>query len=266
LKLGAYDLTINNTSTSSIVNASPSATNMIVTDGVGKLKRGIAAGANTYLFPLGDVVGTTQYTPISLNFSANSTSRIVGFRVADAVSANINVPNVPVDYLSRTWYSSENGAGGTYSYVPTLTYAATGDVNGLAANSIFANWDGAGWVVFQTTRLASTISTASAVSEASGSIPLTNAELTSRSPVVYWIGSTSTNWNTASNWSPAAVPTSSDNIVISNLAVNDCVLSGTGNSYHFTLNGTKSFHATSTANLSIYGNLNRSNTSGFDFD
>jgi autotransporter-associated beta strand protein len=266
LKLGAFDLTVANTSTSAIVNASPSTTNMIVTDGAGKLKRGIAAGANTYLFPLGDVVGTTQYTPISLNFSANSTSRIVGFRVADAASANINVPNVPIDYLSRTWYSSENGAGGTYTYVPTLTYAASGDIIGLAANSIFASWDGSGWVVFPTTRIASTISTTSAVSEASGSVPLTNAELTSRSPIVYWIGGVSTNWNTAANWSPAAVPTSADNIVISNLAVNDCELTGTGNAFHFTLNGTKSFHATSAATLSILGNLNRTNTAGFTFD
>jgi hypothetical protein len=266
LKLGDYDLTIANTSTNAIVNASPSASNMIVTDGAGKLKRGIAAGANSYLYPLGDDVGTLQYSPISLNFSSNSTSRIVGFSVKDVASANINVPNAPLDYLSRTWYSSENGAGGIYSYTPTLTYATSGDINGNVSNSIFASWDGAGWVVFPTTVSAPNISPTSDLSEAAGSGPLTNAELTSRSPIIYWIGGTSTDWNTASNWSSLSVPTSTDNIVISNLAVNDCELSGTGAVNHFTLNGTRSFHATSTATLSIFGNLNYSNPAGILFD
>ena len=266
LKLGAFDLTVENTSTSAIVNAFPSVSNMIVTDGIGKLKRGIAAGANTYLYPLGDIVGTIQYTPVSLNFSTNSTSRIVGFRVKDSVSANINIPNTPIDFLSRTWYSSENASGGTYSYTPTLTYDAADDLNGSSANSIFANWDGAGWVVFPTSVSGNTILTASDVTESAGSIPLTNAELTSRSPIIYWIGGTSTDWNTAANWSSSSVPTSVDNIVISNLALNDCELSGTGAAKHFTLNGTRTFHAASTATLSIYGNVNYSNPAGFTFD
>ena len=34
-----------------------------------------------------------------------------------------------------------------------------------------------------------------------------------------WTGATSTDWNTASNWSPAAVPTSTDNVIIPNSGI-----------------------------------------------
>ena len=43
-----------------------------------------------------------------------------------------------------------------------------------------------------------------------------------------WSGSTSTDWNTASNWSPAGVPISTDDITISGLASNQPVISNTG--------------------------------------
>ena len=42
-----------------------------------------------------------------------------------------------------------------------------------------------------------------------------------------WTGSTSTDWNTASNWNPAQVPTASSDIVISS-SPNNPVLSGAG--------------------------------------
>ena len=42
-----------------------------------------------------------------------------------------------------------------------------------------------------------------------------NITITIDCPVI-WLGTTSTNWNTGSNWSTGVVPTSSDNILISN--------------------------------------------------
>jgi hypothetical protein len=62
------------------------------------------------------------------------------------------------------------------------------------------------------------------------------------------------------------VPTSSDNILISNLAVNDCVLSGIAAVNNFTLNGSTLFRATSTATLTINGNVNCTNPAVFVFD
>ncbi|MDJ1501172.1 hypothetical protein [Xanthocytophaga agilis] len=49
-----------------------------------------------------------------------------------------------------------------------------------------------------------------------------------------WTGSSSTNWNTASNWSPAGVPTSTDNVTIAT-ASNAPALSGNVTVTNFTL-------------------------------
>jgi hypothetical protein len=40
-----------------------------------------------------------------------------------------------------------------------------------------------------------------------------------------WNGSTSTDWNTATNWSPASIPTATDDVVIPSASANQPVIS-----------------------------------------
>ncbi|WP_395049928.1 T9SS sorting signal type C domain-containing protein [Flavobacterium sp.] len=64
-----------------------------------------------------------------------------------------------------------------------------------------------------------TVSNGSCTSGASTSVPIT-------SPIKTWNGSVSTDWNTAANWSPSGVPTSSNCVTIPNVA-RTSIISGT---------------------------------------
>lgn len=146
LLLGNNDLTLANGGIQTITT--PGTTKMIVTDGTGLYKRGIPAGAGTYLYPIGETTGTIQYSPVSLQFTANSAVRIVGAKVIDGVSSNMNTPSAPTDYLSRYWTFSENGAGGTYNYYinPAVAIVGAEDEVGTASSISAAYWNGSAWV------------------------------------------------------------------------------------------------------------------------
>ena len=181
--LGNNDLTLANLGIQTITT--PGTTKMIVTNGTGLYKRGIPATTGTYLFPIGDNTGTIQYTPVSLQFTANSVIRIIGAKVIDGVSANINSGMTPVNYLSRYWTFSENGAGGTYNYYINPAVAITGaeDEVGTAASIKAAFWNGSVW-----TQSTNTYSTGSLVSAAAGVsqavAPLGSVEWTGRDNTV----------------------------------------------------------------------------------
>ena len=294
--LGNNDLTLANGGTQTVTT--PGATKMIVTNGTGLYKRGIPATTGTYLFPIGELTGTVQYSPVSLQFTANSAIRIVGAKVIDAASSNLTTGGTPTNYLSRYWTFSEDGAGGTYNYYINPAVAVTGaeDENGTASLIKAAYWDGATWTMSAGSYTSgSLVSNATGVSETVA--PLGTVEWTGRDapPVSYtWVGFTDGSWNTATNWSPNGVPSSSDTVTLTNgstgaaanlnlttaVSVNNLTFNGTGN--FFTVGaspaaltvlgtltytaGTGTWNATSTFAISsassqtipafAYGNLN----------
>ncbi|MCF6128202.1 T9SS sorting signal type C domain-containing protein [Flavobacterium sp. AS60] len=225
----------------------PGTSKMIVINGSGLYKRSIATGAATYLFPIGENTGTLQYSPVSLQFTANSVARVVGAKVIDDVSVNMNTPSSPTNYLSRYWTFSENGAGGTYNYYinPALAITGAEDENGTASLIKAAYWDGSTWTTSTGSYSGgSLISNATGVSETAA--PLGSVEWTGRDapPVTYiWVGDTDGSWNTGANWSPSGVPGSSDTVTLTNgstgaaanlnlttaVTVNSLTFDGTGN-------------------------------------
>ncbi|GAB4002855.1 hypothetical protein GCM10028807_62270 [Spirosoma daeguense] len=66
-----------------------------------------------------------------------------------------------------------------------------------------------------------------------------------------WTGSTSTNWNTASNWYPAKVPVASDHVVIPPTPVNQPVISTTAVARSVNVNSGASLSITAGGSLSI---------------
>ena len=264
LSLGAFDLTLNNNAAAAIVNATPSITNMIAADGTGYLMRAIATVARNYVFYIGDLTGTTEYSPISLNFSANSTARIVGARVLDATSPNMNTPLAPIDFTSRAWYLSENGAGGTYTYKPTLRYLAA-DINGTENNFLVSSFFGGLWTPYPSTITSPSIVTTNNLTQAN--FALNGAELSARCPVKYWTGATSSDWYDGTNWTPNGVPVSTDNIDISFNIPNPCdVGSGSVTINNLTLNGTGTLNLAANTTIIINGNLTYVNTATGTFD
>jgi hypothetical protein len=209
LKLAAHDLTLLNTAVAAIVGGS--ATAFVQADAAGQLRRNITTG--TYVFPVGDNSGGVSvtnntgvdYAPVSLNFTANSTTRIIGARLTDdRHPSDVSTTN----YTSRYWKFTDSQAGvGTYTYNSTFTYstALPSDLTGTHALVKLNSWDTDNffWTQFTTTGTAPAL-TMTGYTETSG--PLGNSEFTGRinSAVTYtWLPVSGTNnWQTATNWNP----------------------------------------------------------------
>ena len=74
-------------------------------------------------------------------------------------------------------------------------------------------------------------------------------------PTYTWTGATSTAWSTASNWNPAAVPTSNDNVVIPTTGITNFPVS-TG----FTIAAGTSVTLNANSNLTVNGTLTNNGT------
>ena len=95
-------------------------------------------------------------------------------------------------------------------------------------------------------------STGLAGSTNSQGIALDNFSITASAPLsnLTWTGSTSTDWNTASNWNPAAVPTSSSNVIIPSSGItNFPVVSG------LTIDAGKTVTLNANTRLTVNGNI-----------
>jgi hypothetical protein len=212
LRLGAHDLTMVGSITTAITGGGIN--NMVVADGAGQLRRTMVTGS--YLFPVGDesggitVVGNTgaDYSPVTLNFTANSTPRIIGVRVTDDKHPDDVTAN---DYISRYWSFTDSQAGvGTYTYTGTFTYStlAPSDLVGTHATARLNSWDqnASFWTQYTTTGAAPTL-TVTGATETSG--PLADNDFTARvnSATVYtWLPTSGSNsWTVAANWDPQRV-------------------------------------------------------------
>lgn len=266
--LGSFDLTLANTSAGALVNASPSATNMIAASGSGQLRRTLPNGARDLYFYIGDVTGTTEYSGFRLNFSANSVNgRIVGVRVVDDTSASLSLPYSPIDFLSRHWIVTLSSTSGSYDYDPSMTYDVAGDVNGTEFNlQVAAFPSGASaWNHYNTSITSPTLTkTGSDLSE--GNFNLNNAIFSGRTPVKYWDGSVSSAWTDGNNWTPAGVPGASENIDINGNAINPCILSTTATVNHFTLSDGGDFTMASGSQLTVAGNFTHNENAVTSFD
>ncbi len=255
LALGNNNLTLPAANTLSVI--SPSASKMIATNGTGLLIHTITTSVpTTYTFPIGELTVTTEYSPVALTMTANSATRLVGFRVVDATSGNINTPINATDYLSRTWFSSENLAGGTYTYNVALTYNnVSGDINGTEGLFKVSSYASGAWTPAPATSLSSPTITGSNFNNTSAD--LNGGEFTGRKQLATtytWDGSTNTDWNEADNWTPAGVPAADDNVIINISTPNICTIgSGSVTVTDFTLNGTGQLNMSATTSLTIAG-------------
>jgi hypothetical protein len=141
LSLGAYNLTINS---SAILSITPDTSTMFVATGAGELRKGLT-GTGSYTFPIGDVDGMVEYTPLALNFTTGSfgSGAYAGVRLANAKHpSNLSVNQ----YLNRYWSVSGNGITGftcdvTGQYMPA-------DVAGIESGVYTGKWNGSTWSIF----------------------------------------------------------------------------------------------------------------------
>ncbi len=136
LTLGANNLTMGITSPA--VAGTLSAANMIVTDGVGELRKNLS-GNGSYVFPVGEVIGTAEYSPVTVNFTSGTyiAGAYAGARVINAKHPN----NASIsNYLNRYWIVNQTGIT-AFSATVTGTFPAA-DIVGNVANMITGKWSG----------------------------------------------------------------------------------------------------------------------------
>jgi hypothetical protein len=116
LNLLAYNLTMG---TAATVAGAPSAASMVAATGTGQLRKSFSAAGN-FSFPVGDNIGTAEYSPVTVNFTGGS------FGVDNYVGVNLTntaYPGSTGSYLNRYWNITQSGISGftcnaTFKYMP----------------------------------------------------------------------------------------------------------------------------------------------------
>ncbi|HPH81980.1 MAG TPA: hypothetical protein PL185_05385, partial [Flavobacteriales bacterium] len=199
LYLDAYSLTL---PSSTILTGTFSTSAMIVTNGIGQLVRGFPASPFAFTYPVGDVTGTTEYSPITFNFSSNNTATNIGIRVTNAAQPN----GISADYLARYWSVTSSAIPSTYTLLTTAQYLPA-DVNGVEANLRFNQFVPATqvWTEYVTALSSPLIS--SNLTQANTSISLAY-DITGRDDApLFYRTVASGNWNDASIWEVSTDPT-----------------------------------------------------------
>jgi hypothetical protein len=116
LNLLAYNLTMG---TAATVAGAPSATAMVAATGSGQLRKSFSA-AGSFTFPVGDNIGTAEYSPVALTFTGGTfgSGNYVGVNLA-----NLAYPGASGSYINRYWNVTQSGITGftcnaTYKYMP----------------------------------------------------------------------------------------------------------------------------------------------------
>ncbi|MEP7170429.1 MAG: hypothetical protein ABI855_13745, partial [Bacteroidota bacterium] len=243
-----YNTTINGGSVTAMVVADATGAN------TGQLVKTFSNGATAaFTYPIGDVTGTTEYSPVAITMSANSQTRTIGVNVSDAQHPN---DGSATNYVSRYWTFTDNQAGnGTYTYNATYT-ALAADIVGTYSTLSVNWWNGSAWNPILNTGTTPNLVYASGTQ---ASAPL-NYDYTGRvgSGGTYtWLPTSGlAEWALPSNWSPARnVPFPSDILLFnqggSSVAVN--VPTQTIAQIQVSNNTDVSLQATTTNTLSING-------------
>ena len=136
INLGTANMTIG--ASASIAVSSPDATKMIIASGTGELRKTFTA-AGSFTYPIGDNVGTAEYSPATLTFSGTP-SGYAGVRVQNAKHPNINIGIA--DYITRYWPVSSTIGSPTCD--ATFTYLSA-DENGTPANYFGGRYLSSDW-------------------------------------------------------------------------------------------------------------------------
>lgn len=223
LNLCGYMLTLSETA--SIVGTL-SSSRMIVLGGSSLLRKVFPAGSNlSFTYPVGDTIGSIEYSPIRLDLVSNSAQRSIGIRLTDG-----NHPQIAgsTNYLSRYWsLESPTLSGGTYQYILSATYLSA-DVTGTETSIRPSLRYNGRWLQSNASR-ASGFSIVSPLYDQSTNI--NGVDFTGRTqPPYVWTGAISDQWAVSGNWNITGFPdneTADDVILTSNVANQPVIPTGT---------------------------------------
>ncbi len=165
--------------------------------------------APTVNFPIGD---DSYYTPVSISFQGP----VSGSAYLDASTSASRPPFESglsqTKYINRKWTILNNGVAGFTSYSPTFTFNDNDKAGSpTLANLTIRKLDGLTWSATSTIPPSGNSVTCTGLTSFSDYYI---GEDACNSVNSIWLGSTSTDWNTGSNWCSGTVPSSTTDVTI----------------------------------------------------
>ena len=164
--------------------------------------------APTVFFPIGD---NNYYAPISITFAGTVSGS--GYFDASTIAAQPAFASglSQTKYINRKWTINNYGVGGFSSFTPTFTFDNHDAVGSpTLSNLVVRKLNGTTWSSLTTTQSGNSLSCAGQTSFSD----FYAGESDCNSTNLIWLGSTSTDWNTGSNWCSGSVPTATTNVII----------------------------------------------------
>jgi hypothetical protein len=123
------------------VSGTPSASNMIVAEGSGQLRK-VYGAAGTFTFPVGDATGTTEYSPVAVNVTGGT-----GFGASTTISVNLADAKHPnnasgTNFLTRYWNVTQSGITNCVATITGTYTNSSSDVSGTLASIKAAQLNG----------------------------------------------------------------------------------------------------------------------------
>ncbi|MGB2866851.1 MAG: T9SS type A sorting domain-containing protein [Bacteroidota bacterium] len=137
LSLGANNLTLSGT-----VTGTPSATAMVATNGAGQFRKSFTADGS-FTFPIGEVTGTAEYSPVAVTMAAGGYSS--AYVSATVTNSKQSSNTSSTDFINRFWTLGGSGITSP-NYSAVFTYK-TADVNGTEANMYGGKYSGSAWTL-----------------------------------------------------------------------------------------------------------------------
>ncbi len=226
----------------------------------------------TSLSVLTDFVSSTGFTTV---LPSTTYTHAIGWNSINFTTPYIwdGVSNIVIElshsganssYSAETYYTSTTGNMVATSYNGATTGTLSTKrlnikINGQVSQNVLSySWSDGSTVVGTINPLVATPITSTTYTGTAtvNGCPISASTIVSVNPcLVTWTGTTSTDWSTASNWSPASVPTSSDNIIIPATGITNYPVASS-----LTIASGKTTTINSNAQLTVNGTLTNNGT------
>ncbi len=146
-------------------------TKMVIADKTGgktgQVMKIYKSGATNFLYPIGDATATIDYSPLALNFTANSAPRTIGVNVVDGKHPN----DLSANFISRYWNFTDDACSGTYTYDATYSYSANSPTDLVGTyNTVDIFWWNGSWNLLPTARPSAPNYSVSGANETTGTL------------------------------------------------------------------------------------------------
>ena len=224
----------------------------------GTLRRYVASTVTTGDFPIGDA---NYYTPFSISCTGTPSGNGYLDLSTTAAQPSQNSGLSQSNYINRKWTITNNGVTGITAYSPSFTFV-NGDKVGSPTTVVLRKLTGSTWYTTNGTTASNTITaTGLSTSGLTATSDFYIGEDACSSTYAIWLGNTSTDWNTATNWCSGSVPNATTDVTIPSAPGHQPVIGASGASCrNITIAGGAILTISGTYTLDVHGAWSNSGT------